>query len=355
VADRSLAIGVIGAGFLSQAAHLPSFSALDGVRLVALADLRPELAARVAARWGIPNVYPSHRELLADPAIDAVVAITPRSATAEVARDVLETGRPVLTEKPIAGSHDEAQQLVSLARERGVIYAVGTMRRFDPGYQHARVLIEDARRTGELGAVTYARVHCFQGDDYCNEFGTIRTDEPRPALRAPDTPAWIEPHLSEQFDRFHNVFCHDIDLLRYLVGDPLGVDFTRLDSRAGRLAVFDHGSHASVLEAGELFTKTWEETVTVFFERGVIEVRSPAMLLRNQPARVEVRLGGDSPEVRVPHIDYGWAFHRQAQAFVDAVRDGLELPNAASQSLADIYWIEEIWRKEVDRCELIER
>lgn len=319
--------------------------------MTALADLRPRLAEQVAARWGIPTVCRSHEELLQSTEVDAVVAITPRSVTAEVARAVLSSGKPLFTEKPIAGSHAEAEQLVELARERDLVYAVGTMRRYDPGYQYARAFIQDALHSKELGALTYARVHCFQGDDYCNEFGTIRTDEPRSDLVPPQTPDWIDSKRAEQFDRFHNVFCHDIDLLRYLVGDPVAVDFARMDPIAGRIAVFDHGEHGSVLEAGELRVNTWQETATVFFEAGSIEVTSPAMLLRNLPARVELRLGGDNPETRVPHLDYGWAFHRQAQAFVDAVRDGGRLSNLAEESLADLHWIEEIWRKEPLRCQ----
>ncbi len=347
---RSLSLGFVGAGFLSQAAHLPSFAALDGVRITALAELRPELARRVAARWDIPNVYSSHTEMLAEADVDAVVAITPRSATGHVARDVLSAGKPLFTEKPIAGSHAEASELVSLAKSQGVPYAVGTMRRFDGGYQYAHDFIKECKRTGSLGALTYARVHCFQGDDYCNEFGAIRTDEPPVMLKSVDGPEWLDPELAGKFDRFHNVFCHDIDLLRYLVGEPRAVDFVRVNPRAGRIVVFDHGSHGAVLEAGELDTRTWEETVTVFFEGGRVQISSPAMLLRNTPARVELMLGGEPAETRVPHIEFGWAFHRQARAFVDALTQGTPLCNSADESLADLYWIEEIWRKDGERC-----
>ena len=60
----TLRIGFVGAGFMAQVAHLPSFARVTGCEIVALAERRPELGAGVARRFGIEAVYPDHRALL---------------------------------------------------------------------------------------------------------------------------------------------------------------------------------------------------------------------------------------------------------------------------------------------------
>jgi predicted dehydrogenase len=76
-----LRIGVIGAGRIAQIAHVATLSTVADAQIVALADLRFDLATLVAQRWNIPAVYPSHAELLADGRVDAVVVVTSRWQT----------------------------------------------------------------------------------------------------------------------------------------------------------------------------------------------------------------------------------------------------------------------------------
>ena len=80
-------IGVIGGGYVSQYAYLRNLAHVDGCRLVALAEHRPELRRRVAERFGIEHAYASHTDLLAHPDLDAVVIVIQRSSTAPVLAD----------------------------------------------------------------------------------------------------------------------------------------------------------------------------------------------------------------------------------------------------------------------------
>src|SRR5581483_9533045 len=63
---RRLNVGMIGAGFIGQLAHLMNLVEVEECRVVALAEFRPELRRRVAARYDIPRTYPTHQELLQD-------------------------------------------------------------------------------------------------------------------------------------------------------------------------------------------------------------------------------------------------------------------------------------------------
>src|SRR5947209_4014157 len=96
-----LNIGMIGAGFIGQLAHLMNFTELTECRVVALAEFRPELRRRVAARFEIARTYATHRELLQDAQVDAVVVVTPRTYTGPVTLDCLKANKHVLSEKPM--------------------------------------------------------------------------------------------------------------------------------------------------------------------------------------------------------------------------------------------------------------
>src|SRR5438046_295524 len=102
-----LNIGMIGAGFIGQLAHLMNYVEIKDCRVLALAEYRPELRRRVAQRFEIPRTYATHHELLQDADVDAVVVVTPRAFTAPVVLDCLKAGKHVLSEKPMAGNSEQ--------------------------------------------------------------------------------------------------------------------------------------------------------------------------------------------------------------------------------------------------------
>lgn len=356
-----LRIGFVGAGFVGQVAHLVNFASLPGCAVVALAETRPELRRQVAARYGIPRTYPTHHELLADREIDAVVAILPRPLTGPVADDVLQAGKPLLTEKPMAATVDQAQQLVTAAVTAGVPHAVGYMRRHDSGVQYARRVITELRQSGELGALTYARSHCFQGNDYCNIDGFVDSGEPRPIPHVdpswPVAPEWVPEERHAEYAQFVNVYCHNINLLRFLLGDFIDVEFARLQASAGAptgLVVFDHGGFRSILEGGSMDSQGWHEVTEVFFERGRVTITPPPAFLRNVSARVEVLRAGATDETQTRSSDGSWAFRRQAEAFVRDLTAATTPSANSTDALRDLQWLERIWQQELNSSKSME-
>src|SRR3954454_24799592 len=110
--QRTITIGLIGAGMVGQLAHLANFTGLHGCRVGALAELRPDLAQAAATRFGVPTIYPSHRELLQDSAIEAGVGVPRPPATGPIVLDALNSGRHVLSEKPMAHTVAQGEKLV---------------------------------------------------------------------------------------------------------------------------------------------------------------------------------------------------------------------------------------------------
>jgi len=118
---------------VGQVGHLANYLDLAGCRVIALSELRPELGRLAAARFGVKKLYGSHRDLLADHEVEAVVVVTRPHAHGPIVLDALEAGRHVLSEKPMAHTVEQAMRLVQAAESRQLCYSVGFMKRHDAG------------------------------------------------------------------------------------------------------------------------------------------------------------------------------------------------------------------------------
>ena len=128
---------VVGAGGHSQRQHLPSLARYQRehpgeIELVALCDLKADLAAQAALRFGFARTYTDLGEMLCAERPDGCVAVTPISATASVAIQVIEAGVPLCMEKPPGATRGEAREVAELVDKMGARVMVSVNRRFDP-------------------------------------------------------------------------------------------------------------------------------------------------------------------------------------------------------------------------------
>jgi predicted dehydrogenase len=156
----ALRAAVIGVGYLGRF-HAQKYAALTDVELVGVADVNREAAERVAAEVGCA-AYADYRELL--DRIDVVSIVVPTRLHFAVAREFLAAGRHVLVEKPITETVDEADELIAVARQQGVLLQVGHLERFNPaivalnGELHKPMFIESYRLTPFRGRGTDVNV-----------------------------------------------------------------------------------------------------------------------------------------------------------------------------------------------------
>lgn len=339
-------IGFIGVGFMGQLAHLHSFTRVAGCEVAALAEAKPILRRKVAEHHRITVTYPSHEDLLADPSIDAVVCSQPYHRNVTLGRAVLEAGKHLFTEKPMAARLDDAQGLVDLAERNGLVYAVGFMKRYDPGVVLARDRLALLRRSGRMGAMVMADATCFLGDWLHNPGQPIRTDEPvindGVEPRAPD---FVPPEDRPAYDHFLNIYSHTVNLLHFLLPDaPLACLSAHREGRS-YVAVLGAGDVLITLRGAPSRSHQWEEMVSVHFERGRLEVHNPTPLNRQRTAEVLIVQETDNVWARerlIPPIE--WAFYRQAQAFVEAVAGGPPPAANGRACLADVELLERIFR-----------
>jgi len=338
-----LRIGMIGAGMVGQLAHLANFVQIPECRVTALAELRPELGKLAAERFGIPRVYASHRDLLAADAADALVVVTRRPATGPIVLEALEAGKHVLSEKPMAHTGAQARRLAAAANARGLIYAIGFMKRHDSGTARAKQQFDDLIASGALGRVLMLRAWCHGGEFACGADGYVMTDEARPEGIAlwPVAPDWIPTQRHLDYAWFLNVFVHDLNLLRYFVGTTPQVRAVDLSRPNGRLVLFDCGDFPAVLEMAEQSGTAWQEGLEIIFERGRLQLTFSSPLQRNLPAAVTITRGAETTRLAT---DWSWSFRRQAEAFVADVAGKRHPIASGADSVHDLALAEEIWR-----------
>jgi predicted dehydrogenase len=337
-----IGIGLVGAGMVGQMCHLANFAANPACRVVAVADLRPQLAAAAAAKFGVPRIYRTHLELLADPDVSGVVVVTRRRATGPIVLDALNSGRHVLSEKPMAYTTIQADTLVNAARQRNRIYSIGYMKRHDAGVTRAMALLAQLRADGSLGAVVGARGWCFGGDTGGLRDNFVMTAEPRPdgLVLWEDGPDWMAAAARPGYDTFLNVYSHIVNLTRHALGaSPVLVE-SRITAAAPTATIAFDGIPCR-LEFANHTAGAWREGLAIAFERGAMTIELPPPFADGAEARVTIDGGRQQREL--PR-DETWSFRRQADAFVSDIASGAPPLASGEDSVADIALAEAIWR-----------
>ncbi len=99
--------GIIGVGKVTEVKSGPGFQRADESELVAVMRRTGSRAADYAARHGVPRWYDDADELIHDDEVDAVYVATPPDSHRDYAVRVLEAGKPVYVEKPMARTAEE--------------------------------------------------------------------------------------------------------------------------------------------------------------------------------------------------------------------------------------------------------
>ena len=150
------AVGLIGLGEIGQV-HAAAVQQSRAARLVAVADITPELLAPFQAR-GIRG-YRDAGELIADAEVGTVSVCLPHYLHFPVTLEAIRAGKHVLVEKPLAISVAEAEQMVDAAATAGVALGVSHNQVFYAAHVEAKRLID----TGEIGRPVFIRLRLGAG------------------------------------------------------------------------------------------------------------------------------------------------------------------------------------------------
>jgi predicted dehydrogenase len=142
-------IGICGAGGIVDGAHLPAYTKA-GLEVVAIFDTDNAKAQDVAKRHGIPTVYKTLAELLADPKVEIVDIAVPAAVQPEIFAQVAAAKKHILAQKPFATTVAAGEAMVKQAKDAGIIAAVNQQLRFEEGVAAAHKMVE----LGWIGTVS---------------------------------------------------------------------------------------------------------------------------------------------------------------------------------------------------------
>jgi predicted dehydrogenase len=166
-------VGVVGTTWYAET-HLRNLASHPAAELIAIAGRDQQKAGSVAERWGIPNVFASHEELLAADLIDAIVIVAPDALHAPIAIAAATRGIHVLCEKPLATSAVEAAAMRDAVETAGVVNMSFFALRTPVHHRYLKALVDD----GFVGRVSSARLHLehgfFRDPDYQWRFDARR-------------------------------------------------------------------------------------------------------------------------------------------------------------------------------------
>jgi predicted dehydrogenase len=331
---------------MAQVGHLPFYLHDRRCEVVGIAEERPSLVAALAARLGPDRVIPDRQSLLRRADIDAIVLSAPRAASGPLTLEAIEAGKHILVEKPMAHTADQARRLVAAAEAQHRLYAVGFMKRYDPGVQKAKALLAEMTASARLGRLLFARFYDCSKSYAMAPPAHVRPRESRTTRYPtwPTWPGWLSESYRSTYEWFLNSACHDVNLMTHFFPDALQVTSARAARDSAVVASLLWRDVPIALEVAKVEAGRWLEGAEFLFERGRIALSIPSPMAVDGVGKVELDdlaagIVGDAVDTGA-----GWCFERQASGFIDALTSDTLPLTSGRAALADMELIEAIWR-----------
>ncbi len=191
--DKTLVLAQFGCGYWGPNL-LRNFSALPNCSMKYVVDKSPERRAFVERNFPRTRAVESSKEVLDDPEIDGVIIATPAETHFSLAKQVLDAGKHVFVEKPLATKATEVDELGKCAAERSLVIMAGHTFIYNAAVRYVKELIDE----GKLGEIRYIYSQRLN-------LGRIRAD----------------------IDALWNFAPHDISIIQYWLGNPEPLSVSR--------------------------------------------------------------------------------------------------------------------------------
>jgi UDP-N-acetyl-2-amino-2-deoxyglucuronate dehydrogenase len=259
---REFTVGLVGCGRISHA-HVDALRQVDGLSLSAVCDIELSRGAAISDQEGVP-AYRAMEELLREARADVISICTPSGLHAAQGVIAARAGKHVITEKPMAISLTQADELVHACDDAGVSLFVVKQNRLNPPIQLLRRAIDK----GRFGRIHLANV-------------TVRWQRPQEYY---DAALW---RGTWEFDggAIMNQASHYVDLLQWLVG-PVESVMAKTATQARRIEAEDSGVAILKFRSGALgvievnvltYPRNLEGSITILGEKGSVKIGGTAV------------------------------------------------------------------------------
>jgi len=322
-AERRLNVGILGCGPIAQFAHFESAVKGRNTELHAICDVAADLVQRMGDTYQPHKRYADYAEMLADPALDAVIIATSDAFHVPASIMALKAGKHVLCEKPIAVSVEEAEELAVAVKASGKVLQIGHMKRFDPGLEAAHDFVKT--EMGEL--LAFKAWYC----DSTHRYTMTDAVQPLPILSKTAKKPAGDPKADKRryFMLAHG--SHLVDTARFFCGEITEVQ-ARLTEKFGAYSWFVDVSFANGcmghLDLTVAVRMDWHEGLTIYGENGSVTAKtynpwyyksSDVEIFHEKDATYRRPLGAD-----------GHFYRRQLEGFADNILDGKPMRGADS-------------------------
>ncbi|MEQ8676821.1 MAG: Gfo/Idh/MocA family oxidoreductase [Aggregatilineales bacterium] len=303
---EKLRFGLIGCGRVAPR-HAQSLAEIHNAELVAVADVIESRAANFQTKYNV-EAYTDYHEMIARDDLDVITICTPSGLHASMVLDVIQAGKHVIVEKPIALSTVDADRMIKAAEEANVKLCVILQNRFNPPMQDLYKVV----KSGKIG-----KLH----------LGNVMVRWYRPQSYYED--GW---HGTWAMDggALMNQSIHHIDAIQWLMGDVdtvyamTGTLAHKMEAEDVGVAVlrFKSGALASVEGSTLTYPENLEGSVSVFGERGSLKVGGTA-LNRKTIWKIDGELEKEREVVTGDLVDppsvYGYSHKLVIEDMIDAV------------------------------------
>jgi predicted dehydrogenase len=305
-------VGVIGAGKMGRIHAANLSQGVPNARLVAVADVVEDSAKKLAAEFGVSNVFTDYLRLVENREVQAIVIATPTLLKPQVVKFACEAGKHIFCEKPIATTFHEAEQVLKSSQKSPGKFQVGYQRRFDP----LHVKVKEALESGEVGSIVLVK-SC--------------TRDP-----IPNQAQW--PDLKNSGGIFVDTSSHDYDLVRWLCASEVsrvqaeGSPRSQPDQHTVVTNLSMANGVLAQVEASRMSTYGYDVRVEVLGAKGVLFTRPDA------PTGMRVVKGSQESIAT-----YSWyadrfkeAYRLEMESFVDCIVKDAETKVTAQDGMAAV-------------------
>ena len=313
---RRIKIAVIGTGRMGSVHVRNIVRYIPESDLVAICDIRLEVAQAVADELGIQRVVEDYHELLADPEIETVLIAASTNAHDYIMKDAAAAGKHIFCEKPLALELEKIDEALGAVEKAGVKLQVGFNRRFDKSFQKVKEIVA----SGEIGHPCILHI----------------------ISRDPEVPAMEFMRVSGGM--FLDMTIHDFDMARFQVGEveevyaignvliePELKEFGDIDTNIVTLK-FANGA-VGAIDNSRQAVYGYDQRLEVFCTNGTA-------MAENERENVAIKGKPDGfHSSRIPHFfmnRYAPCYVEEVRQFIECVRDDKPTPTTGADGRAAV-------------------